>query len=125
MDTVETRNAIIEGTMLGYEDHGILTAMLILDYGGSGQGFGGYQLDTYRRPGPDNEEDYGGRAAHKACGFLIQRILETVGVEKWEQLKGKHIRVKTTWSKILAIGNILEDKWFEPEKELKALQAEG
>ena len=40
----EIKNAIITGTYLGIEDHGILTFWLYLDYGGSGQGFGGYQL---------------------------------------------------------------------------------
>ena len=42
----EIKNAIITGTYLGIEDHGILTFWLYLDYGGSGQGFGGYQLDN-------------------------------------------------------------------------------
>lgn len=34
----ETKNARIESTMLGREDHGILTFMLHLSYGGSGHG---------------------------------------------------------------------------------------
>ena len=38
----EIRNAVIQSTMLGYEDHGILTCFLHLDYSGAGQGFGGY-----------------------------------------------------------------------------------
>ena len=33
-------NAKITSTHLGQEDHGIFTAWLQLDYGGSGQGFG-------------------------------------------------------------------------------------
>jgi hypothetical protein len=111
---VETKNAKITGTSLGYEDHGILTAMLHLDYGGSGQGFGGYQLDSYSK-------ELGGRIPHKACGLFIQRVLEVVGVDKWEDLNGKHIRVQSTWDKVHAIGHILNDKWFIPEEELKTL----
>ena len=41
----EIVNARIRSTTLGVEDHGIFTAWLNLDYGGSGQGFGGWALD--------------------------------------------------------------------------------
>jgi hypothetical protein len=111
---LETKNAIITGTQLGYEDHGILTAFLQLDYGNSGQGFGGYQLDTYSK---ENE----GRTASIGCGFFIQRVLEVVGVDRWEQLNGKHIRVISDWNKVQGIGHILKDEWFFPEKEFKKL----
>lgn len=90
--------------MLGFEDHGILTCWLYLDYGGSSQGFGGYCLGG----------DYG-------TDFL-KKILNTVQVEEWEDLIGKYIRVKfndkTTGfgSNIEAIGNIIEDKWFSPKE---------
>lgn len=40
-------NAQIESTMLGMEDHGILTFFLSLKFEGSGQGFGGYAMDSY------------------------------------------------------------------------------
>lgn len=95
------KNAKIKSTMLGVEDHGILTAFLHLDYGGAGQGFGGYGLG-----GP-------------FCSAWVERVLETVGVEKWEDLPGKHIRVKAEHSKVHEIGNILEDKWFNPAEEFK------
>ncbi len=39
---MEIKNAKIEKTTLGFEDHGIMTLFIYLDYGGSGQGFGGY-----------------------------------------------------------------------------------
>lgn len=93
----EIRNAMIKRTMLGYEDHGILTCSLELDYGGIGQSFGNY--------------DIGG----KYCAQWILKILDTVGVEKWEDLPGKYVRVKQSLSKVYEIGNILENKWFNPE----------
>lgn len=109
---IETKNAVITGTMLGYEDHGIMTAFLYLDYGGAGQGFGGYGLDSYDK---DMEE----RIAHKACGHFIKRVLEITKKEKWEDLKGVSIRVKAERGKVHEIGNYLEDIWFNPGKELK------
>jgi len=108
---MEIKNARIESVSLGYEDHGILTCMLHLDYGGSGQGFGGYVLDYYNK---DIEERVG-----TAYGMeFIILILKTVGVEKWEDLVGKNIRVKAEDTKIIAIGHILKDNWFEPGKDL-------
>lgn len=61
-------NAKIKSTMLGYEDHGILTCYLILDQAGSGQGFGGYRLDA-----PKDQLSVMGT-------FWLKRVLETVGV---------------------------------------------
>lgn len=96
----ETKNATIKDTMLGFEGHGILTAMITLDYGGSCQGYGGYRMD-------------GGNDDFLAKSII--GILNVVGVDSWESLKGKHIRVEKedSWNgKILRIGNFLEEKWF-------------
>ena len=99
---METKNAKIVSTFLGYEGHGILSCYLTLDYGGSGQSFGGYEL-KYPAYGID----------------FIDKILKTVGVESWEDLAGKCIRVKSEYTKIHSIGNLIEDKWFNPETDLK------
>lgn len=114
---MEVKNAKITNTMLGCEDHGILSAWLTLDYGGTGQGFGGYALDG-------KPKDRGERSPHAACGLWVKRILEVVGVGKWEDLKGQHVRVRTNGGKVYAIGHLLEDKWFEPEVELKRLKGD-
>lgn len=107
-----TKNAIIAGTFLGVEDHGIMTFMLQLDYGGSNQGFGGYALDEY-----DKENDT--RVFTVVGGEAIKHILRVVGVRCWEHLKGKPIRVIGTKSKIDMIGNILKDEWFAFEDVLE------
>jgi len=110
---LEVKNARIEGTSLGFEHHDILTCWLHLDYGGSGQGFGGYVLDTY-----DKEAKQ--RVGTPYGTEFILRVLRVVGVRKWEDLVGKHVRVSTSRDKgITCIGHIIKDKWFSP-RELAA-----
>lgn len=101
-------NAIIDGTHLGYEDHGILTCFLYLKQDSGHQGFGGYRLDSPK----DNNSELG--------TFWIKRILATVGVSKWEDLKGKYIRVEgTDLGQIHGIGHITDNKWFYPKEEIE------
>lgn len=38
------KNAVIKSAVIDSDDMGLLTVWLHLDYGGSGQGFGGYAL---------------------------------------------------------------------------------
>lgn len=103
-------NARIESTMLGYEEHGMLTCFLHLTQEGSGQGFGGYRLDS-----PKGYSVF--------TDMWIKKILETVGVNKWEDLSGKYVRViGEEFGSIEAIGHITDDKWFHPEREIKALK---
>lgn len=97
----EIRNAKIVGTMLGVEDHGCFTCNLDTRSGALGQGFGGYVL--------------GGEWGMQ----FLKRLLSTLGVETWEQLVGTHCRIDAEHSKIHRIGHIMEDKWFDPENDLK------
>lgn len=104
---MEIRNAKITSTMLGREDHGILTFMLFVEFNVGCCGIGGYALDSY------NEETK--QRVYTVKGMeAISKILDTVGVDKWEDLVGKYIRVKENgWgSPIEEIGNIIEEKWF-------------
>lgn len=110
----EIKNAQIIATMLGVEDHGIFTVMLSLDYGGSGQGFGGWALDGKGEP-------RGGERVGTAWGMeFIARVMRTVGVKKWEDLKGKFIRVDATDGRVYRIGHITKDLWFDPKVDLQA-----
>ena len=54
-------------------------------------------------------------------GVALMKIMDTVGVEKWENLKGKHIRVVDDgWgSKVVKIGHFIEDKWFDLDEFFK------
>lgn len=114
---METHNAKITGTMLGLEDHGIMTFYVFLEWGCLSQGLGGFALDQYDEK--TDKRDIGMGAAIVA----IRRILETVGVDKWEQLKGQLVRIKTEGGINPGppiIGHIMEDKWFD----LKAFMEE-
>lgn len=108
-------NARIDSTMLGVEGHGILSCMIGLDYGGTHQGFGGYGMDEPLK------DDTGKFIRRQGTAFgceFIRRVLEVVGVERWEDLKGQHVRVKRGdgWNgEILAIGHIIKDEWFDPK----------
>lgn len=111
---METKNAIIESATIGFE-HGILTAMLYLDYGGCGQGFGGYVLQI--------SKDSPHYIIDKSCaGHFLTRCLEVGGVESWEELKGKTIRVQAEHTKVHAIGHIIKEDWFCPEEDFKDLE---
>lgn len=113
-------NAQIESASLGVEDHGLLTSYLRLVQGGCCQGFGGYGLDGQ----PSERIDGAKRTPSVYCGWWIARILETVGVSDWKDLKGKYIRVDgEDFGKIDGIGHIVEDRWFYPAKEIAAMKA--
>lgn len=108
---METLNAKITYTHLGYEDHGIMTFYLGLDYGGSGQAAGGYALDD-RDPLKDIDGIFLGRKATKIFGLTVQAILNTLELQKWEDLPGTHIRVKADDGKVYEIGHLLKNKWL-------------
>jgi hypothetical protein len=61
----------------GEHSHGVFTATLTVDYGGTGQTIGGYNLSG----------DTG------FAGAFIRRVLDVAGVDRWEQLKGRTILV--------------------------------
>lgn len=81
------KNFKIENTFLGVNDHyGCSTFYLYITDGCLHSAFGGIALDEY-------DEDTKKRVFTKKGGIVIQRILETVGVSSWEELKGKYVRV--------------------------------
>ena len=105
------QNAKIKSTMLGVEDHGIMTARLFLDGGGWGQGFGGF--------GFDYEDRQQGRRVGEGFGIgFIRGVLDTLEVSTWEKLPGTFVRVRRNGDSlneiILAIGHIVKDQWFNP-----------
>lgn len=111
---MQIENGVIERTSLGTEDHGIMTCMLHIRFKVCEQSFGGFTLDS-------KSESPGNHRTGTAYGMeFIMRILDVVYVPMWEDLCGKHLRVKRNdeCEDIVAIGNIVKDKWFNPREDL-------
>jgi hypothetical protein len=111
---IEIKNAIIKSARITNDDHGLLTAWLDLDYGGTGQGFGGYALylpSTFTHHKEDSNY----------AGHFIWRVMEVAEVSEWSKLPGKTIRVKCEHSQIHAIGHIIKDDWFSPSSDFETM----
>jgi len=103
----EIRNATIKSTMLGIEDHGIMTFYVHLDYGGVQQGFGGWALDD-KPAGRSNKRP--GTAFGMEC---LIRILRVLRADTWESLRGKPCRARIEGGLVKSIGHCLNDEWWE------------
>ena len=104
---MQMKNAKIESVSLTMADHDILTFWLHLRLDGCCCGCGGFMVGK------------GCLGAKEFKGFnhgleAMMRIMDVVGVCKWEDLPGKYIRYIDNGhgSSIDTIGNIIEEKWF-------------
>ena len=105
--TYYAKVARIESTMIGTQDHGILTAFLHCEGDGWGVGVGGFALDQYDK------------AAEKrittAYGLdHIVQIMTTVGVDTWEKIPGREVLVlfdsEHSWgSKAVGLAHISDE----------------
>jgi hypothetical protein len=109
---VEDKNAVITHASITNDDHGILSAWLTLDYGGCGQGFGGYCLYL--------PKDCKHHTLLSPAGHFIWRVMEVAGVSEWSKLVGKTIRVRAEFDGVKAIGHIVKDDWFNPSEDFAA-----
>ena len=103
---VEVHNAAIKRTFLGIEGHGIFTFSIELEFGVGGQCFGNYALISGSKPN------------HSIS--LLKDIINVVGVDSWEKLLGKYVRVVQSHCKVYGIVNITKDtqylfidEWFK------------
>ncbi len=115
--TVKEQNAIIDSAQITTEDHGLLTAWLTLDYGGMCQGFGGYGLYL--------PKSFKHHTLQSVAGHFIWRVMEIAGVSKWSDLKGKTIRVRSSFSGVEAIGHIVNEDWFYPARDFASTEFES
>lgn len=98
------RNMEITSTHLGLEDHGIFTAVLTLLADSLGTSFGMRNLSR------DPE-----------CGRYLTNILTVVGVDCWEDVKGRVIRVEfsSEYGQVVRIGHLLKEVWFDGKEITK------
>lgn len=110
----EILNAKITNVSITMADHGCLTFWVTLDGGGWGVSVGGYCIG-HGYLGAENFDSTG-------LGLeAMMRIMDTVGVSRWEDLKGQYVRaeVEGLGGTVTKIGNILKDKWFDVDEFFK------
>lgn len=114
---MEIENAKITSVSISMADHGCVTFWVTVEGSGWGCSIGGYCIG-HGYLGADEFDGYG-----KGIEAMA-RIMDTVGVEKWEDLKGQYCRVESEgWGgTIHKIGNIIKDKWFDIDKFFKEKQ---
>ncbi len=111
--SIEIRNAVIESARFDTERG--LSAWVYLDYGGSGQGFGGFLL--YTPPDWRHSKDQ-----WNYCGHFVYRVLQVAGVDDWSKLAGRTVRAKCEHHKIHALGHIVKDDWFDPSEDFEYIK---
>ena len=112
-EEIKIENAKISSVSISMADLGCLSFWIMLEGNGWGCGIGGYKIGSGYLGADEFEAEYGDGLE------AMMRIMDTVGVEKWEDLKGKYVRCKSKgWGStgIDIIGNIIKDKWFNIRK---------
>jgi len=111
-------NGIISSASIRIERGFILDSWLSIDLQDGGtQGFGGYALYLNKTAKHHNILSH--------AGHWIYRIMEIAGVEDWEKLNGKAIRIRKedSWNgEIIGIGHIVKNDWFIPEEDFKSME---
>ena len=111
-------NALITGTTLGREDHGIMSAYIHLSGDGWGVSFGGFAFEGWNEAAQKREASAFGMQ-------FVMNVIDVVGVDSWEKLKGQHVRVESKgWGgRALRIGHITKNQWFDPAELADVMRA--
>ena len=114
-------NAVISAAGIRVERGFFLTSWLDLDYGGAGQGYGGFVLGGL----PGTEAGKHAEQANIAAEW-IAGVMRAAGVDSWADLPGKPLRVKLSSpglaGRIEAIGHFIhEDRWFDGREAMARL----
>ena len=111
-------NAKIESVDLDMSDHGCITLRMVISGGGWGTIYGGYCLG-HGYLGADEFD------SNKDAMVYIMKIMDTVGVSRFNDLAGKYVRVAEGPGRIIKIiGNVIKDQWFDAESFFKDLEKE-
>lgn len=105
---MKVENAKITKTSITMREHGCITFWVFVKMQSGACGIGGYCIGH----GYLGAEDFDGSAKGIEA---MARIMDTVGVETWEDLEGQYCRVQSDgWGgRIDKIGNLIKDKWFD------------
>lgn len=114
---MEIVNVKITSVSITMADHGCLTFWVTVEGGGFAVSIGGYAIG----------HGYLGASEFNGSGLGIEammRIMDVVGVDTWEDLKGKYIRIESNgWGgTVKKIGHITDDKWFDIDEFFKSKQ---
>ena len=106
----DIKNATITSIDLSMADHGVLT----LSMGLKGDGWGCVYGCRVPGNGYVGAEKFEGN--EKGIEYIM-RLMDTVGVSYFNEMKDKCVRVATKgWgSRVSIIGNIIKEKWFDEE----------
>ena len=104
----EILNVKITSVTISMRDHGCLTFGVTVEGAGFGVTLGGYVIGHGHIDADEFDSSGSGLVA-------MMKLMDTVGVDRWEDLKGQYARIKSDgWgSRVTCIGNILKDKWFD------------
>ena len=121
MSEKEIKNARIKRVSITMADHGCLTFWVYLDGDCWGVGVGGYCIGK----GYLNAKSFDG--CNKYGLEAIMRVMDTVGVSRWEDLEGKYVRVEvgSLGDTVTKIGHIIENKWFDLKEFFASHDAEA
>jgi len=106
----EIYNAKIIKTMLGYEDHGILSFYLTVNGSFGECSFGGWNMGS-EDAHVDDQSGFG--------SVLLGRVLKCLDVPEWEALRGTSCRIKIKGRRCVDIGHFIEDNWVGPVEVAK------
>lgn len=99
----EERIAKVTQATLGWEEHGIFTCWLYLNYGNSAQGAGGYALDRY-----DKAVNH---RVGTAWGLeFIMRLMRVFDVQDWGQLVGKTCHAVIQDGRVVGLRPLLTER---------------
>jgi len=117
MSSENIRNVKITDTRLTMRENGCLAFHIYFEGQCSG-GFGGYVLGHGYLGADHFDADGSGLVA-------MMKIMDVVGVEDWEALPGKYLRIVDPGlgGVTTKIGNIIKDKWFDIDAFFKYEQA--
>ena len=116
---MEIINARITNVSLTMKD--VPTFYITLEGDGWGVNMGGYCIGKGYL-GSDNISVESGAGLE-----AMLRIMDTVGVSSWEDLKGKYCRIEADgWgSTVKKIGNIINNKWFDLKEFFDSVKGEN